>query len=240
MISRSRRTSCKTPHDVRSDTFGLDLGSEPPENEFWTIGWNTLLMSMGAFTLKSIVFRLALWLIGWRWLALLLILAGIVVGGLYAADFAYKEFRIRSDEALPILINVAVVDAMVVLHWLWPVLADTAGLLYLIAEIVGLEMFFESWKLSGGIAAVTFFVAWLIQNWWLWILGLEVALCFVVLLSLLIAVSLMKLWLDSMEQQQTDKLRTWRLDMRKKRKAMQDEVAELRKKVAEMTAARQR
>jgi len=213
------------------DTFGLDLGQEPPENEFWTIGWNTLLMSIGSVTLRTLVFRLALWLIGFWWLAFLLILAGVVVAGLYAADFNYGEFRVRSEEAIPILINVGVIDAVVVLYWLWPLLADTAGLLYLVVEVVGLEIFLESWKHLAGVAAVCFFIAWLIQNWWMWILGLEVAFSVVVLLSLLIAVSLMKLWLDGMEQQQVEKLRSWRLDMRKKRKDLEDEVAELRQKV---------
>merc|ERR1719229_753602 len=95
-----------------------------------------------------------------------------------------------------------------------------------------------SWKVGAGVAGAALVVAWLLGGRWLWILGLEVALDLIVLLALVIAAGMMRLWLDGVQQQRGEQLRKWRMDMKRKRKQLEDEAAELRKRVQDHERAR--
>lgn len=215
------------------DTFGVDLGEEKPEIEVWTIGLGTLLSPMGTFTLKTFLMRAVLWIVGFRFVGYLLLLLGLVVGVLYAANFKWREYRLRSPEATPMLLNVGLAVGVVVICWLWQLLADAVGVFYLASEVLDVAMLVENWKIGVGAAVASFFAAWLVRGRWLWVIGLEVVVALIVLIALFVASGLMGLWIESVKTQHGDKLREWRLRLRKQRKALQDEVEVLKKKLQE-------
>mmetsp|Transcript_34989 Transcript_34989/g.97676 ORF Transcript_34989/g.97676 Transcript_34989/m.97676 type:complete len:291 (+) Transcript_34989:96-968(+) len=220
------------------DTFGVDIGDKSPEIEVWSIGFENLLSPMGMLTLQTAGLRLCLWLAGFTWIFRLVIFAGLVVAGLYAAGVTIQQVSLRSEEALPILIRVAVVEVLVVVHWLLPLIADTLGLLYLVAAVVSLDPTSQSWKVCAGVAVVCLFVSWLLSGRWHWVVGFEVVLCLIVLLSLTVATGMMRMWIDNMRTQHGDKLRQWRTDMRSQRQVLEDEVARLRKRLEDATGKR--
>eukprot|EP00928_Gymnodinium_smaydae_P012176 TRINITY_DN14429_c0_g1_i1.p1 TRINITY_DN14429_c0_g1~~TRINITY_DN14429_c0_g1_i1.p1 ORF type:complete len:306 (-),score=71.26 TRINITY_DN14429_c0_g1_i1:189-1052(-) len=213
------------------DTFGCDLGEERPEMEVWTIGLSTILSPLGAFLLKTLVARLALWIIAWSWIGNSLMAIGLAAVGLYAADFKYKEVSVRSPEVLPILLNIGIVDIVVLLYWLWPLLADTVTVMYLVTEMFGLQIFLEDWRIAAGGGLGSLFLAWLVRGWWLWIVGAEIGIGLVMLVALTVASGMMRLWIDTVQAQRGDKLKEWRLSMRQERKRLNDENAELQRKV---------
>jgi len=53
----------------------------------------------------------------------------------------------------------------------------------------------------------------------------------VLLISIAVAGGIMRLWIENVQALHGDKLREWRQSMRRQRKAMQDELEELRQKV---------
>jgi len=215
------------------DTFGVDLGEERPEMEVWTIGLGTLVSPMGSFVLKTVLSRAVLWVITFKWVGIFLIFCGCVAAALYAADVTFREMSIRSPDAAPYLIQVAIVDVVLVLHWIWPLLADTVNVVYLISEVVGAALLVESWK-GGGIALVVSLVlARLFRGWWFWIMGLEAVIGVILLVALAVASGVMRLWIENVQAQHSDKLRDWRQAMRRQRKAMEDEIADLRRKLQE-------
>lgn len=214
------------------DTFGIDLGEERPEVEVWTIGSATLLIPMRNFVLKTILARLAVWLIGFKWIGRLLMLLGIGTAGLYAADFSMYEVKIKSPEVFPLIANIAIVDAVVILNWIWPLLADTVVLVYLVAEVTGLGLFVENgWKIAGGAAVGCLVVARLIRGWWWWIIGFEVLIAATMLISLVVAAGVMRLWIDQLQMQRTDKVKERRAALRKERQKYLDEIVELKAKL---------
>ncbi|CAE8587256.1 unnamed protein product [Polarella glacialis] len=213
------------------DTFGLDLGEERPEMEVWTIGMGTLLSPLGGFVLKTIVARFVIWLVSFSWIGWLLILLGVAAGVLYYADAHYGEMRIRSQESVSILMNVAVLDVVILLHWLWPLLADTVCVLYLASEVAGLAFFVESWKIGVAAGLVSMFLAWLVRGWWLWIIGFEFLLAVILLVALTISSGIMRLWIDSVQVQHGDKLKQQREGLRATRKLMETEILDLKRKL---------
>lgn len=218
------------------DTFGIDLGEERPEMEVWTIGLGTMLSPLGAFALKTLLTRLAIWFIGFKWVGRILMLCGCTVGALYAADFSFREVSIRSRDVAPILVQIGIVDAVVLLYWIWPLLADTVGVVYLLSEVVGAAPLLDSWQLAVGALVGSLVVARLTRGWWLWILGLEVLLAVVLLVALTVAAGIMRLWIDGVQAQRCEKLRDWRLAMRKHRKELQDEIDLLKRRLGERGA----
>jgi len=217
------------------DTFGVDLGEERPEMEVWTIGLNTLVTPMGGFALKTLVSRAALWVVSFKWVAIVLILIGCIAAAAYALDLTIREMSVRSPDAAPVLIQIAIVDVVLVLYWIWPLLADTVNVVYLISEVVGGALIVESWKGGGITVAVSLVVARLVRGWWWWILGLEVALAVILLIALAVAGGIMRLWVENVQTQHSDKLREWRQSMRKQRKATEED---LRRKVQELEESR--
>lgn len=213
------------------DTFGVDLGEERPEMEVWTIGLQTLVSPMGSFALKTAISRVALWVISFKWVAIFLIFVGVLAAALYAADFTFREMNIRSPDAAPFLIQIAIVDLVLVFYWIWPLLADTVNVVYLVSEVVGAPLLVESWKGCGICIVVSLVVARIVRGWWWWILGLEVVLAVVLLISLAVAGGIMRLWIENVQTQHSDKLREQRQSLRRQRKIMEDEIAELRRKV---------
>jgi len=213
------------------DTFGLDLGENRPEMEVWNIGLNTLLSPMFFFALKTILSRVALWVLGFWFVGRLLFASGVAVLVLYVADFP-RSIKIRSDEATPILSSIGIVNVVLVMYWLWPLLADTVCVLYLSSEVVGAQaMFIDSWKIGAVCAACSLVVAWLVGNWWTWIAGFEVILAIVMLGALTVSAGIMRLWIDGVQAKEGEKLKKWRMDLRSERKKLQDEVESLKKKL---------
>lgn len=235
----------KLAHDILKDverrkiydTFGIDLGEERPEMEVWTIGLSTLLTPMCYFTLKTALVRVALWFMGFRWVGALLVLLGILGVVLYAVDFTYRDVKAKSAESVSLLISLGIVDAVVVAQWMWPLLGDAVGVFYLASEVVGGALFLESWKVATGAAVGSLVLARLLRGWWLWIFGLEVLLSLVLLAALTVAAGMIRLWIDGVQSQRSEKLREWRLALRKQRKVLEDEVAELKRKLQEKEEA---
>ncbi|CAE7290013.1 dnaJ [Symbiodinium natans] len=213
------------------DTFGVDLGEERPEMEVWTIGMSTLLSPMGGFVLKTIVARSVLWLVDWVWIGRLLMLLGLLAAGCYAMDVKFGNYSARSEEALSIFMNFFVIDVVIILNWLWPLLADAVCVFYLVAEIVSVQILMESWKIGVGVGVVSLFVAWLVRGWWRWIVGLEILLAVVLLIALTISSGIVRLWIDQVFTQHGDKLKEWRTKMRARRKETEAELDKLRKRV---------
>jgi len=213
------------------DTFALDLGAEKPEMEVWTIGLGSLLGPLGNFTFKTVLMRLILWLVLWRWVGYLLFLAAGILAILYAVNFQFRSFSIRSAEAQPILLSVGLAVVAVLICWVWQHLGDTVGVFWLVSEVF--DMALLDLKFGIGAAVVSFFLAWLVRGWWWWILGLEVVLAIVMLVALTVASGLMGLWIESVKTQHGDKLKQWRLRMRKERDALQADIDSLKKENVE-------
>lgn len=215
----------------RYDTFGQDLGKEPPEMEVWNIGLATLLQPMGAFTLKTCLCRLALWILTFRWLACLLLICGIISIVLYTLNVNIPGLGVqaRDPEALGILVNVGIINLVIILGWVWPLLADTVGVLYLAAEAASLPI--DNLKVGAIALFVSMFLAWLVRGWWYWILGLEVVLAVVLLIGVTIAAGIIRLWIDTVQATRGEKVKEWRQSMRSERKKLQDEVNDLKKKL---------
>jgi hypothetical protein len=215
------------------DTFGQDLGAEPPEMEVWNIGLNTLLSPFGGFLLKTFLCRLALWILAFRWVAYLLISGGIVCIILYALNVEIKGVATRSPDALPILVNVGIIDIVVILGWIWPLLADTVGILYLASEVAsGLQLLENP---SASVIAITLlvsvFVAWLVRGWWFYILASEVVLAIVLLVGVVTACGIVRLWIDQVQANRSEKIKEWRQSMRAERTKLQQEVESLKKQL---------
>merc|ERR1719215_1428287 len=136
----------------------------------------------------------------------------------------------RSQDAFPILLNVGIAVVIVLLCWLWQLLGDAVGVFYLVSEVIDVTMLVENWKIGLGVGAASFFTAWLVRGWWFWVFVLEAVIAFVVLVALIVSSGLMTLWIDNVKMQHGDKVKEWRNKMRKERKALRDEIAELRKK----------
>ncbi|CAE6967955.1 dnaJ [Symbiodinium sp. CCMP2456] len=219
------------------DTFGVDLGEERPEMEVWSIGMSTLLSPMGGFVLKTIVARSVLWLVDWVWIGRLLMLLGLLAAGCYAMDIKFGSFSARSEEALSIFMNFFVIDVVIILNWLWPLLADAVCVFYLVAEIVSVQILMESWKIGVGVGFFSLFLAWLVRGWWRWIVGLEILLAVVLLIALTISSGIVRLWIDSVFTQHGEKLKEWRINMRAKRRETEAELDKLRKRVQTLEEA---
>merc|ERR1719195_2337508 len=215
------------------DTFGIDLGEERPEMEVWSIGLNILLSPMGGFALKTLLVRLALWFIAWKWIGRLLMLCGCAAGALYAADFKFREVSIRSPDVAPVFVQIVIVDVVVLLLWIWPLLADSVGVLYLVSEVISAELLLSSWQFGGIALLVSLVLARLLRGWWLWVLIFEALLAVVVLVALTIAAGIMRLWIDGVKAQRGEKLTEWRHSMRRKRKNMEDEISDLKRRLQE-------
>lgn len=213
------------------DTFGVDLGEERPEMEVWTIGSSTLLSPMAGFVLKTVVARLIFWLIGWRWIGRILMFLGFASAGLYYGDVSFGETKVRSPEIVSLLLNVGIIDVVIIINWIWPLLAEGISVFYLITEVTGIPLLVESWKIGIGAGFVSLFLAWLCRGWWFWIMGLEVLFAVVLLIALTISSGVMRLWIEHIQAQHGDKLKEHRLKMRAERKALQDEIEDLKRKL---------
>mmetsp|Transcript_29952 Transcript_29952/g.54562 ORF Transcript_29952/g.54562 Transcript_29952/m.54562 type:complete len:303 (-) Transcript_29952:246-1154(-) len=218
------------------DAFGTDLGEERPEVEVWTVGMNNVLTPLFGFFVKTIAMRLVLWLLTFNFIGYLVILIGIVVAILYKLDVRYGEYSPRDPEALPLLIIVGVIVAVVILSWVWSLLAEVVGLLYLVSEVTGIEQLLQSWKIAAGVILASIFASWMVRNWWFWIVGLVFLFVCVILLALVIASAVIRLWIETVQTQHSEKVKAYRLDLRRHRKKMQDEVAFLRQKLQEKRA----
>lgn len=72
----------------------------------------------------------------------------------------------------------------------------------------------------------------------MWILGLEVVLAIIMLAALTVAAGIMRLWIDNVQAQHGDKLKSWRKEMRRQRQELQDEVAKLKEKLEQAKPSR--
>lgn len=215
----------------RYDTFGQDLGKEPPEMEVWNIGLTTLLTPLGGFLLKTTLCRFFLWLLAWRWIGNLILLLGVVCIILYALNVKIPglEQTLREPETIAIVVNAVIICVVVIFGWIWPLLCDTIGVLYLVSEVGVIAL--DSWKIGGIALAISLFLAWLLQGWWWWILGLEVLLAVVLLAGVTIAAGIIRLWIDTVQSTKSENVKEWRMSMRAERKKLEDEVERLKKKI---------
>lgn len=217
------------------DTFGMDLGEERPEMEVWNIGMQSMLSPVGHFALKTVVMRLAIWIAGVWFIGWMILLAGVIAGLLWAMKAEIKGISARSKDVEPILGGVAIAVVVVVVTWVWQQLADTVGVMYLVSEtILDVAMLVETWKMIAAVIGASFFFAWLVRGWWFWIIGLLVGFAAVAFIAIIMASELTRLWIDSVKSQHGQRLKSWRIRLRHNRKKLQDEVADLKKRVQEL------
>mmetsp|Transcript_50129 Transcript_50129/g.119322 ORF Transcript_50129/g.119322 Transcript_50129/m.119322 type:complete len:287 (-) Transcript_50129:66-926(-) len=213
------------------DALGLDFGADSrPEAEVWNAGFAQFGTPGIAVFLKTILSRLALWLLAFRFLTILLLLCGIVAAVAYAANFKYREFRIRDPDVYPVLFVVAIAEVAILLNWIWPFLGEVICIVILAVQAVPEEMMGDKRVWIAGVP-VSFLLAWLCRGRWFWITLLEIGLGIILLLSIAVATGIVRLWLDNLQQQKTERLKTWRKDMRRERKRLEDEIAALKKQL---------
>jgi len=215
------------------DAFGTDLGEERPEVEVWTIGMMNVLTPLLSFFIKTVAMRIVLWLLTFRFVGYLVILCGVAVAAMYKMDVQYGEYRIQDAEFQPLLIILGVVVVVVILSWVWSLLAEVVGLLYLISEVFGIEQLTTSWKIAGAVIVGSFVASWLVRSWWFWIVGFTFLLVCVILVALVIAWAVIRLWIENVQAQHTEKVKAYRLDLRRQRKKLQDEISVLKQRVQE-------
>jgi len=211
------------------DSFGCDLGEEKPDTEVWNIGVSNLLAPMGSFTLRTLLAWTARWIIGFsmvKWTILLVVGATAVV---YQLGLTIRGVNLKGDaEYAAILINVAIAGGLVFVHYIWPLIFDAACVMNLVSEIIGAPMLLSSVKAFAGIGAGCLVLAWLFQNWWSWIIGLEVVLLGVTLFSCTIAWGMMSLYINNAAQHHGEKVKQHRQELRAERRRLTEEVASLK------------
>jgi len=232
----------KTAHQIlenedrrkRYDTFGFDFGAEPPETEVWNIGLTAILQPFGSFMLRTIVCRFGLWLITFRWIAYILLMCGIISIVLYALNinlpFSAEDpstgqsqpMSIRSQEAASLIICVVIVNVIIVIGWVWPLLVDAVGVLWLGYEYMPIQP--DDLKVMALALLGSLFVAWLVRGWWWWIIGGEVCLAIVLLIGIMIAAGLIRLWMDQIQATKGQEIKSWRESMRRDREKMRKEI----------------
>jgi len=240
--ANARFNEIKLAHDILQeperrkiyDTFGIDLGAERPETEVWTIGLSSLASPLGFIILKTFLMRAILWILSFVYVGYAILLVGVVTAILRAVNFRYGDIALCDPDALPMLLTIGLTVAMVLVIWVWQLLAEAVGIFYLVSEIIPLAMLVENWKISVVAGLASLFLAWLFQGWWFWIIILEIAAVVVVLICLAIACGLMGLWIEGLKTQHGDALKESRLRLRRHRKALKDEIAELKRKVQEL------
>jgi len=221
------------------DTFGVDLGEEKPEDSIWTMGMEALFKPVWNFFYVTALVRGALWIISFTWPGRLLLLLGALTGLLCAFDVTIKDWHFRSPEVLTTLVlPIGIIDVLIVLSAVWTLLSDALGIFYLVSQIVGVPMLVERWKIGAGVGVASLVLARLAQGWWFWILGFEAFIAMVVFISLFIAYFVVNMWTHEIQMQRGDALRAWRLNMRKGRKSLEDEIDSLKTQLNEAKAAR--
>eukprot|EP00971_Amphidinium_carterae_P250915 4980956-Amphidinium_carterae.1 len=143
------------------DALGVDFGADRPEAEVWNAGFSGFGAPAMAFSAQTVVTRLALWLVAFRFVSILLVLVGVLAGLAYAANFKYKSFEIRHPDVSPLLLGVGIVEVAVLLNWAWPFLGEVICVLFLASQLV--PDWTNMWLL-GGLIPVGFFLAWLFQG----------------------------------------------------------------------------
>lgn len=238
-VAQSKFLAVKEAEEILSDadrrkvydTFGIDLGKEKPDMEVWSLGMESFVGPIGTFAFKSIVMRLVLWTISWTYVQYLILLLAAVVAILYGLNVEIRQVKLKSQDGLPFIIGAGLAAGIVVVVWIWQLLGDAVGIFYLASEVVDLQMLIENWKFGLGAAVLSFVLSWLIQNWWWWIVGLQVLLVVIAFIAVAMASQLVSAWIDHTQKQHGDKLKQWRLGLRRSRKELQDEVEKLRQKV---------
>lgn len=221
------------------DTFGVDLGEEKPEDSIWKMGVEALLKPVWSFLCVTALVRAALWLISFTWPGRILLLIGACTGLLCAFDVTIKDWHFRSPEVIAnLVLPIVVVDVLIVLSGVWTLLSDALGIFYLVSQVVGVPILVERWKIGAGAGVASLVLARLAQGWWFWILGFEAFIALVVLISMFISYSFVNLWTHEIQVQRGEALRTWRLNMRKGRKCLEDEIESLKTQLQEAKGAR--
>eukprot|EP00929_Paragymnodinium_shiwhaense_P120860 TRINITY_DN92932_c0_g1_i1.p1 TRINITY_DN92932_c0_g1~~TRINITY_DN92932_c0_g1_i1.p1 ORF type:complete len:319 (-),score=57.02 TRINITY_DN92932_c0_g1_i1:163-1119(-) len=220
------------------DTFGFDLGEERPETEVWNIGVTSMASPLGGFIVKTIILRVALWFVSFVWIRWLLILAAIPAVACFVLDVEIKGVRCREPEILGLWINFGILWLIILFQWLWPLVADGASILYLIAELTGLDMLVQMPLVGGGLFLLSLVLAWFVTGRWWWVFGFELLLGLILLISLTVATGIMRLWVDSVHTRTGEKLKESRMALRAEKKRLQDEATRLRDKLrtAKLTA----
>merc|ERR1712194_548317 len=120
---------------------------------------------------------------------------------------------------------------MGVLNWIWPLLADTMGVVYLAQEMLNIVTLLEKWTIAIVSFLTCVLLAWFCQGRWWWVIGFECGLGILMLLAIVVATCVMRLWIDSVQTQHASKHLEWRRNMRKERTRQVDELESLKKKL---------
>jgi len=212
------------------DALGVDFGVDRPEAEVWNTGFTQFGTPGISFCMKTILSRLALWLVGFRFVSILLVLAGVLGGVAYAVNFKYKDFQIRHPDIYPLLLVVGIVEVAVLLNWAWAFLGEVICVAFLASQVVP-EALWTNMMVLGGSIPVCFFLAWLCRGGWFWIIAIEIGLLIVLLLSISVATGIVRLWLDGLQTTKTLKLKSWRKEMRQERTRLEQEIASLKRQL---------
>lgn len=214
------------------DTFGVDLGASVPSQEVWSIGMTALVAPMSTFTAKTFVACGARWLASFFAVKLAVLLC-LVSGTILHARGLGTEIGGVEIVQKPVraLINVAAMCCLLLVHSLWPVLFDVACFVYLVTEVVGVEVLAQSGQLVGIVVFGCLVLAWLASRWWSWILGLELTLLGIALLSSGVAAAILRLFVEQTKMQHADKVRDARQSLRKERQRLTNEVERLKRQL---------
>jgi len=214
------------------DSFGVDLGPVTPGQEVWSIGMMTLVAPMGSFTLKTLVACCARWLASCV-LVKLAVLVGGLSGGLLLSRGFEAELRLGSwslGKPLTTVVHLGAAGMLFLLHSAWPVLFDTACLVYLVSEVIGIEVLATSGQLAGVIAVGCFVVAWLFSRWWTWFVYLELGLLGMAVLASYVAAFVLRTFIQEAKVQHVDKVKAARQSLRKGRQDLLDLIERLTKR----------
>jgi len=199
--------------------------------EVWNIGLTMLLGPLGSFSLKTVVTRLALWMLALRWIRSIFVIVGLLLAGLFTINVNIGSFCIRSPDVVPVLLNIGVVNVVVVLYWLWPLLAETLSVMYLVTEVAGLAFLLDNFKIGGASFVASFVFAWLARGWWTWIVGIEAVLGLFLFIALMVSTGLMRLWIDQVQARRGKNLKDFRLALRQERKHITDQIGDIKRKL---------
>jgi len=151
------------------------------EKEVWQMGVNYLLLPLTTFTLKTVVANAARSFLNSFWIKFL-ICCGIVVVLLMQRLGHGGTSQACAASGLS-LVYMYVCGALSVLQAVWPPLLDAVCLFYILSELVGSEKLSQDVPVFAMAGAGCLVAAWVIQRWWIWIIGLQVLMCSVALLS---------------------------------------------------------
>lgn len=217
----------------RYNTFGIDIGKENTESEVIQIGFTMVVLPVALFLLVTVVCRFALWLLAYSWIVYLLLFCGLVGVILF-----FSVFKRSLEDNAQFLLPLWVINAFCIVQWIVAgVILDALCILILSSQVTGSAFWFleSGWKVGCIALGVSLFVAWLVQGWWLYIIGFETVLVICLSIAALVAGCIVRLWIDQLQATQGQKVKEWRENMRSQRDRWVKEVEDLKKQVEKLS-----